>query len=124
MTHSPFPRPRDDLTPAWGLLGDEPATIWERFSPLYEAQAERLWKELAALSLEPALEWAGSQDGEAIIGRDTDGEIIVLFHLEDPKEAQMLEKAIDGGELMATIIRTIRETAYEAGLHAAGNAQS
>ena len=36
------PRPRDDEPFAWGLSGPHPVEIWERFSPAYEAQLERL----------------------------------------------------------------------------------
>ncbi|MFN8084235.1 MAG: hypothetical protein U0Q14_08395 [Dermatophilaceae bacterium] len=79
-----FPREDDGLGFAWGLEFDRPRHIWERFSPAYEKQAARLWDEFAAKGLHPALEWAGSQDGEAVIGRDDAGEIVCFYHLEDP----------------------------------------
>ena len=37
-----FPRSPDRKGRAWGPSGGKPAEIWERFSPDYEAQAERL----------------------------------------------------------------------------------
>lgn len=87
-----FPRADDGLGFAWGLELDRPTLVWERFSPAYEEQAARLWDEFAARGWHPALEWAGSQDGEAIIGRDDDGEIVCFYHLEDPSTAQELAK--------------------------------
>lgn len=113
---SPFPRPRDDKPHAWGLTHEVPTEIWERFSPAYEAQAETVWAALRQMGLDPALEWAGSQDGEAIIGRTAsaqpgrEAEIVVLFHLENPDEATLLQKAIATDRLASLIDADIRET--------------
>lgn len=113
---SPFPRSRDDKPHAWGLTHENPIEIWERFSPAYEAQAETLWAAFRQMGLEPALEWAGSEDGEAIIGREAssrpgrEAEIVVLFHLENPDEAMLLQKAIATDRLAALIEADIRET--------------
>ncbi len=38
----------------------------------------------------PELGWAGSEGGEAMIARDQDGEMTLLFHLEDPAKAEQL----------------------------------
>lgn len=113
---SPFPRSTDDLPHAWGLMHDIPTEIWERFSPAYEAQAEAVWAAFAEMGLVPALEWAGSQDGEAIIARrmmtkpGRDAEIVILFHLENPQEAQRVQTAIETGRLAALIADEIRES--------------
>lgn len=41
-----FPRRRDKKPHAWGLSGKTPKEVWERFSPSYEVQLERLVKVL------------------------------------------------------------------------------
>lgn len=105
---SPFPRPRDDLPHAWGLDGPEPQRIWERFSPAYEAQAEAMWHALLDAGLSPSLDWAGSEDGEGIIGSDADGEAVVAWHLEDPREAVRLRRAIAARRLPALIAAALR----------------
>ncbi|MDO5603885.1 MAG: hypothetical protein Q4G25_01860 [Paracoccus sp. (in: a-proteobacteria)] len=110
----PFPRQPDGKPHAWGLTGDAPSEIWERFSPAYEAQAEALWNEFSRMGLIPALEWAGSQDGEAVIGRDDAGEIVMLFHLEMPGEAQALHQAITENRLAAFIRSAIAQAEHEA----------
>lgn len=113
---SPFPRSPDDKPHAWGLMHSVPTEIWERFSPTYEAQAEAIWDAFRQRGLDPALEWAGSEDGEAIIGRKPlarpgrEAEILVLFHLENPEEAQRLQAALAAGRLEALIAGDIRET--------------
>lgn len=103
MAHSShpllFPRQNDGHPPAWGLRGARPYLIWERFSPAYETQAERLWHACAALGLTPALEWAGSEEGEALLGRDAAGEIALLLRLEEPDEAQRLQAALCSGQI-------------------------
>lgn len=97
MTEVQFPRTPDDKGHAYGLLGAVPEQVWERFSDRYEAQAEALCNVISDMGYVAALEWAGSQDGEAIIGRNATGEIVVLYHLEDPNEAEQIEKAIAEG---------------------------
>ena len=120
MTPPPFPRTPDGKPHAWGLKGKVPAEIWERFSPAYEAQARTVWSAFAALGYDPALEWAGSEDGEAIIGREArprprrTASIVVLFHLENPQEAVRLQQAIAGGRLKALIADEIRQSEAEA----------
>lgn len=115
---SPFPRADDGLGHAWGGRGTRPQEVWERFSEPYEAQAQALWACLETLGLEAALDWAGSQDGEAIIGRDSDGEIVVLYHLEDPDEAIALQGAASKGELRAFVETTIADMSKDAGSEA------
>lgn len=109
-----FPRKNDYLGHAWGLTGSEPVEVWERLSPAYEAQAEALWNAFAARGLNPSLEWAGSQDGEAIIGRDDDDEIVILYHLESPAEARTLALARAEGSLNRLIATHLRELEQEA----------
>lgn len=99
MHESPFPRTPDAEPHAWGLSRERPHEVWERFSARYESQAEELWNAVAALGLIPSLEWAGSQDGEALLGRDKNGALVVTFHLEDPKEAENIAKAISMNSL-------------------------
>lgn len=94
-----FPRKDDGKGWAWGLESGTPTKLWERFSPAYEAQAEALLAAIAAAGLTPVLDFGGSQDGEAALGLDDKGEAQVLFHLEDPKEAQRIAK----GDMAALI---------------------
>lgn len=105
----PFPRDDDSLGHAWGVQNDRPELIWERFSPSYETQAEALWKCLEDRGLAPSLDWAGSEDGEAIIGRNPAGDIVILFHLEDPDQALILQTAHAHGKLGDLIEQTIKE---------------
>ena len=62
---------------------------------LYKRQREELAE--AALSFfgtfcySVAREWAGSQDGEAVVGCNVNGEIIALIHL-DPGGIEMMQK--------------------------------
>lgn len=98
-----FPREDDGLGWAWGLTGDKPTEIWERFSPAYEAQAEAVLEEISAQGWLAVLDWAGEQDGEAAIGLDDQDNIALLFHLEDPAEAQLIAQAIKDGRLPALV---------------------
>ncbi|MBW3084268.1 hypothetical protein KEM60_00455 [Austwickia sp. TVS 96-490-7B] len=98
MTNSPFPRTPDDLPRAWQCDG-EPTQVWERFSPAYEAQAEKLWNEFAQRGMTPRLDHAGSEDGEAITATDTTGQTVFFLHLEDPNEAQEIAAALAAGNL-------------------------
>ncbi|MDO5632425.1 MAG: hypothetical protein Q4G22_11390 [Paracoccus sp. (in: a-proteobacteria)] len=98
-----FPRTPDDLPRAWGLTGDVPVKIWERFSPAYEAQAERLIHAIAAQGYGAEFGGAGSEDGEFIIITRA-GEAVALIHLEDPAEAQELA-ALDDAALAAWLAK-------------------
>ena len=84
-----FPRSPDRKGRAWGPSGGKPAEIWERFSPDYEAQAERLARAIEARGLTARLGGAGSEDGEYLAAL-RDGELVMLQHLEDPAEARAL----------------------------------
>lgn len=95
MTPYPFPRPRDDKPHAWGLDGDTPTQLWERFSPAYEAQAQRIARAFEASGCRVEFSGAGSEDGEYIVGLAKDGNCLALLHLEDPNEAQKLAKMDD-----------------------------
>lgn len=114
----PFPRVDDGLGHAWGLRGQHPQEVWERFSERYEAQAEVLWTCFETLGFDPGLDWAGSEDGEAIIGRGADGEIIVLYHLEDPDQALALQEAVSKGDLLRFVQATIESLASDAAFYA------
>lgn len=83
-----FPRTPDGAGHAWGFTGTTPLEIWERFSPAYEAQAERLARAYAAAGFRAELSGAGSEDGEFVVGVDTQGQYHGLTHLEDPAEAR------------------------------------
>ena len=89
MTDVIFPRRPDGEPWAWGLSGAEPVEIWERFSPAYEAQAERLFAVLRALGFAPAFGGAGSEDGEYIRAEhNTSDRSVFFYHLEDPADAR------------------------------------
>ncbi len=100
-----FPRPRDDEPFAWGLTGPEPVEIWERFSPAYEAQLQRLVNALQALGFDPEIGGAGSEDGEYVRAEYGQNRRIVFFyHLEDPAEARFLS-ALEGDALQGWIVK-------------------
>lgn len=99
----PFPRPDDGLGHAWLLMGQEPVGVSERFSRAYEEQAAELWDAFEARGWVPALECAGSQDGEAIVGRDAEGEIMCFLHLEEPMGAEEIASARRSGRLQELI---------------------
>lgn len=105
-----FPRPRDAEPHAWGLEGDTPAHVWERFSPAYEALAERLVRALEARGYRVSLGGAGSEDGEYLLvqhpDRDGPDSYVLMCHLEDPSEAQPLD-ALDAGGIEAWIDEVI-----------------
>ena len=96
-----FPRRPDRKGRAWGPSGGKPAEIWERFSPGYEAQAERLARAIEARGLTARLGGAGSEDGEYLAAL-RDGELVMLQHLEDPAEARRLA-ALDDAALEAML---------------------
>ncbi len=101
-----FPRERDDEPFAWGLSRTEPVEIWERFSPAYEAQLERLVTVLRELGFDPFVGGAGSEDGEYVRAAYTADDRIVFFqHLEDPAEAMFL-KSLGDDALRAWIVET------------------
>ncbi|WP_324752475.1 hypothetical protein [Roseovarius sp. Pro17] len=91
-----FPRKRDNEPFAWGLSGPEPVEIWERFSPAYEAQLERLVSVLRELGFSPAIGGAGSEDGEYIRAEHDDNSRVVFFyHLEEPADAKFVDSLDD-----------------------------
>ncbi|WP_099827503.1 hypothetical protein [Oceaniglobus indicus] len=95
-----FPRPRDDERWAWGLSGPEPVEVWERFSPAYEAQLERLTSILIDMGFSPTIGGAGSEDGEYVRAEHDDSDRIVFFyHLEDPADANVLAALNDDDAL-------------------------
>lgn len=101
-----FPRPRDNEPFAWGLSGPEPVEIWERFSPAYETQLERLMVTLSELGFTPTIGGAGSEDGEYIRAEYNDNDRIVFFyHLEDPADARFLS-SLDEESLRSWIVKS------------------
>lgn len=88
----PFPRTPDGLPDAEG--NEE-----KRFSAPYEARAEQLWHAIADLGCRPSLEWAGSEDGEAMVGRAADDSVLLVIDLEDPAQQRAIDALIDSGEL-------------------------
>ncbi len=96
MSSITFPRPRDNERFAWGLTGSEPVEIWERFSPAYEAQLERLVTLLEDMEFTPIVGGAGSEDGEYVRAeyRHSD-EIVFFYHLENPADARFLSSLND-----------------------------
>ena len=101
-----FPRSDDGAGWAWGLDGETPAEVWERFSPAYEAQAERVMHAVAARGLTPSIDGAGSEDGEFIAGQDRAGNYVLLVHLEEPASAREIA-ALDEPGLQAWLDETM-----------------
>ena len=93
-----FPRAPDREPHAWGLVGSRPAKLWERFSPAYEAQAERLVRALEARGWDAFLGGAGSEDGEYLSARRGEGPWLFLCHLENPAQAREIA-ALDDAAL-------------------------
>lgn len=89
----PFPRVPDGLP-------DAPDNHELRFSPTYEARAERLWDVIDQLGYRPSLEWAGSEDGEAIVARSDDDTVLVVIDLEDPDQQQTIDVLIQSRGLV------------------------
>ena len=100
-----FPRTDDGLPRAWGLGAAAPVEIWERFSPAYEAQAERIVRALAARGLTVRIAGAGSEDGEYVTA-SAGGETLLLIHLEDPAEARRIA-ALDDAALAEWLDRNL-----------------
>ncbi|TNF20662.1 MAG: hypothetical protein EP318_09765 [Rhodobacteraceae bacterium] len=101
-----FPRPRDSEPFAWGLSGPAPVEIWERFSPAYEAQLERLILALGELGFAPAIGGAGSEDGEYVRAEyPADARIVFFHHLEDPADARFIA-SLDDSALRGWITET------------------
>lgn len=94
---TPFPRPRDAHPPAWQHDGPEPVHPWERFSPAYEAQAERMVRGLEARGFRVEFGGAGSEDGEFVTAVDAAGDYVLLVHLEDPDTGEMLADLDEAG---------------------------
>lgn len=88
----PFPRIPDGLP-------DAPENREERFTSAYEARAESLWKGIVGLGYRPSFEWAGSEDGEAIVARGDDDTVVIVIDLEDPGQQQMIDLLTSGGDL-------------------------
>ncbi|PVA07308.1 hypothetical protein [Thalassorhabdomicrobium marinisediminis] len=101
-----FPREKDSEPFAWGLSGPYPAEVWERFSPRYEAQLERLARILTDMGFDPWVGGAGSEDGEYVRAPYGESDRIVFFHhLEDPADARFIA-ALSDAELRQWIKTT------------------
>ncbi len=88
-----FPHPRDDEKFAWGLSGPgpEPVEVWERFSPAYEVQLERLVLTLTDMGFSPETGGAGSLDGEYVRAEyDDNSRLVFFYHLEVPDDARFV----------------------------------
>ncbi|EAB1659414.1 hypothetical protein QAA20_004141 [Salmonella enterica] len=81
-----FPRLDDRKGHAWGLSETKPETVWERFSPAYEAQLERLIRVLENHGFKVSVDGAGSEDGEYVMACHDDGRQL-FQHMEEPSEA-------------------------------------
>ena len=73
-----------------------PADQADAYIAAREALAERATRVLQAMCSSVERCWAGSQDGEAIVGLDADGEIQALTHL-DPDAVDALGELDDEG---------------------------
>ncbi len=101
-----FPRPRDAEPFAWGLSSPEPREIWERFSPPYEAQLERLVTILCDMGFDPAIGGAGSEDGEYVRAEyKRHSDVVFFYHLEDPADARFMA-SLDDDALRTWIIES------------------
>lgn len=89
-----FPRDDDGKGHAWGCHGDMPVEIWERFSPAYEAQLQKILSQLDQAGFDAEIGGAGSEDGEYIVAKHPDGRSI-FQHLEDPTQARFLANMDD-----------------------------
>lgn len=92
-----FPRPDDGAQAGPGVWTATPPQPWERFSPAYEAQAERVMQTVAALGLTPSIDGAGSEDGEFVAGQDPAGTNVLLVLLEEPASAREIAALEDAG---------------------------
>lgn len=92
-TASLFPRDPDNQPEAYPG-GDG------RFSDSYEARAQTLAQAVEMAGYAPALDWAGSEDGEALLALDkTSGELMWVVHLEDPHEQALVDQHIASNTL-------------------------
>ncbi|WP_147599362.1 hypothetical protein [Flaviflexus massiliensis] len=87
-----FPRVPDGLPDAW--VGDG-----GRFTPGYESRAEELWKAISKLGFHPTFDWAGSEDGEAIVARDSEGHAQLIIDLEEPQQQRIIDSKLAEGIL-------------------------
>ena len=75
-----------------------PAQDAPRYIEARERCAKAALDEMRFFCASAAREWAGSQDGEAVVGCDERGEIIAMIHL-DPEGVSQMEQAIKDGAL-------------------------
>lgn len=97
----PFPRVPDGLP-------DAPENVEKRFSPRYEERVERLWRAITELGCRPSLEWAGSEDGEAIVGRGKDDRVLIVIDLEDVDQQQTIDRLHGSGQLHSWLSETLK----------------
>ncbi|WP_182353637.1 hypothetical protein [Flaviflexus huanghaiensis] len=100
-SQGPFPRVPDGLP-------DAPENVEKRFSPPYEERAERLWQAIVDLGCRPSLEWAGSEDGEAIVGRGADDRVRIVIDLEDQAQQQAIDELYSRGALSEWLSETLK----------------
>ncbi|WP_152988152.1 hypothetical protein [Paracoccus sp. MKU1] len=93
-----FPRDHDNKPAAWRLSGKRPEKVWERFSPSYETQLERMVKLLEKKRFSVEIRGAGSEDGEYISAIRQSPYRSIFRMLEDPREALFISE-MDDNEL-------------------------
>lgn len=113
-----FPRKDDGMGFAWRWEG-------QRFTPAYEARVAKLF---AAISLfpdwTPAIEFAGSEDGEVVVAYYRDADYWrYVFAVEDPAEQEWIDELIkaDASEGVACETPATEDTVFVAGLACAPN---
>lgn len=83
-----FPRQHDGFASAWPGPG-------ERFTPVYEERLQRVAVAIAACGWRPAVEFQGSQDGEAIVAyHPREDYWTYLFQIEAPSEQQHVDQLL------------------------------
>lgn len=97
----PFPRMPDGLP-------DAPHNGEERFSAPYEKRAEHLWEAMIAAGCQPSFEWAGTEDGEALVGRDGSDSVLLVIDLEDPTQQNAIDTLIATGDLASWITEELQ----------------
>lgn len=72
-----------------------PATEAEAYRAARERTARRALEVLQAICARTDRRWAGSEDGEAVVGLDADDELVAVIHL-DPSTVERAESMDDG----------------------------
>jgi len=95
-----FPRVPDGLPDAFeGENG--------RFTPSYESRAKEVWNAMTQLGFHPTFDWAGSEDGEAVVARDVEGHAQLIVDLEEPGQQELIDRKLAEGSLAQWICEEI-----------------